>query len=113
MGKGERNAPRKNEVIKFEFTKDAFADLVESIDWYESQQSNLGIELAANLYFELQFILEFPKSSRKINNELRRKVMKKFPFNIYYSYYEENFLIEVIGILHESRNPNIWKERIN
>jgi len=85
----------------------------KSIDWYESQKSNLGIELAANLYYELQVILQFPKSSRKINNELRRKVMKKFPFNIYCFYYEENFLIEVISVLHGNRNPNIWKERIN
>jgi len=91
MGKGKRNAPGKDE-IKYEFTKSAFIDLVESIDWYQSQKTNLGNEFATNLYYELQFILDFPKSSRKINKELRRKVMKKFPFNIYYFYYEEDFL---------------------
>lgn len=113
MGKSERNAPGKNKEINFEFTKNAFADLVEAIDWYQSQKTNLGSEFAANLYNELQFIMEFPKSSRKINKNLRRRVVKKFPFNIYYFYFDEDLLIEVIGVLHESRNPNIWKERIN
>lgn len=113
MGKGERNAPRKNKVIRFEFTKNAFADLVESIDWYGSHKSNLGNEFAENLHYELQFVLEFPKSSKKINKNLRRKVMKKFPYNIYYFYYEENLLIEVIGVLHESRNPKTLEERFN
>lgn len=113
MGKSKRNAPGKNEVIRFEFSKNAFADLSESIDWYENQKSNLGNELAAIFYSELQFILEFPKSSRKIVKDLRRKVMKQFPFNIYYFYYEENLLIEIIGVLHKSRNPKILKGRIN
>ena len=112
MGKGERKAPRKNEALKFEFTKNAFADLVESIDWYDCQKPNLGNEFASDLFIELQFILEFPKSTRKISKNLRRKIMKNFPFNIYYSYFEGD-LIEVIGILHECRNPLIWQERIN
>jgi hypothetical protein len=31
MGKGERKASGNNETLKFEFTKNAFADLVKSI----------------------------------------------------------------------------------
>lgn len=35
--------------------------------------------------------------------------LRKFPFNIYFQV--ENCEIDILAIIHTSRNPKIWKKR--
>lgn len=42
---------------------------------------------------------------------VRRAKLRKFPYLVYYRLLDDR--IEVIGVLHGSRNPKLWRERIN
>ena len=81
--------------------------------WYELQKSDLGLEFIFNLNNELNFIREHPKASNKIYKNLRRHILKKFPYNIYYYFSENKSEIKILALLHESRNQSILKERMN
>jgi len=61
-----------------------------------------------NLGFEN--IKRNPKSFPLVYKDVRKYVVKKFPFVIYYRIVDP--IIQVIAIFHRSRHPEIWNERI-
>jgi plasmid stabilization system protein ParE len=44
------------------------------------------------------------------NENVRRALVNRFPFSIYFEIEEE--LITIFAILHQSRNPDYWRSRI-
>ena len=44
---------------------------------------------------------------------IRRAKLAKFPYHIFYAIDEVNFFVEIIGIQHTSRDPDIIRRRIN
>ncbi|AQG80810.1 type II toxin-antitoxin system RelE/ParE family toxin [Spirosoma montaniterrae] len=44
---------------------------------------------------------------------IRRAKLHKFPYHVFYAVDEINYSVEIIGIQHTSRDPNIIRRRIN
>jgi plasmid stabilization system protein ParE len=42
---------------------------------------------------------------------IRCAVIKKFPFSIFYLVEEEQQKVNIIAVLHNAQNPEIWEER--
>ena len=87
---------------------DAFIDIQDAIDYYENEQSGLGIkfEQALNkLFLSLQ---KSPFYAVRYD-EVKCLPMKKFPFMIHYTLDEQDFHIVVRAVLHTSLNPEKWK----
>jgi len=59
----------------------------------------------------LQIMADNPEIFQVIYKDIRRAVVQRFPFVIYYQIEEE--IIVVLGIIHASRNPHDWKKRLN
>ena len=52
-----------------------------------------------------------PYQFPKIEKEARKASLKRFPFAVLFVV--ENNLINVFSIFHFSRNPSVWKKRID
>ncbi len=92
---------------------DAENDLDESFLWYEGQSYGLGEKFIHYINDGLSFIRTNPKSSSEVFMGIVRKhIIEKFPFAIYYILNEPEKRIEIIAILHFKRGENIWKGRI-
>jgi len=91
----------------------ALTGLDEAFIWYESKNVGLGFEFYEHVKKGIQNIFNSPKSFQIIIENVRRYVIKQFPFNIYYTVNENVKKINIIAIYHNSRNPEVWKERIN
>jgi plasmid stabilization system protein ParE len=39
--------------------------------------------------------------------------MKKHPYNVYYWVDDSDKTVNIFAILHQKRNPEAWKERVN
>jgi len=50
-----------------------------------------------------------PTAYPVVHNHVRKSVLKRFPFVVYFRIKE--VIIQVIAIFHTSRNPEIWKDR--
>ncbi|MCX6290418.1 MAG: type II toxin-antitoxin system RelE/ParE family toxin [Bacteroidetes bacterium] len=85
---------------------DAEHDIDEAFLWYEFQSAGLGKKFIRAL--ESGFITidlqpnAFPFALRNI----RKFVIKKFPFNVYYRI-NETGQIEIIRVLHHKRKPKL------
>jgi plasmid stabilization system protein ParE len=88
------------------FTERAAVDIINAFEWYEARRSGLGVEFhdALNRTFEL--IEHMPTAGPEVHHGLRRLLLKRFPFAIYYRIDEE--IVEVRGCLHQRRDPGAW-----
>jgi plasmid stabilization system protein ParE len=80
--------------------------------WYEFEQVGLGKTFYDTIQEAITFIRQNPFSSKEILKGLRRYVLRKFPYGIYYQIDIEVYEIKIIGIIHFRRSPMIWKKRL-
>lgn len=99
----------KEKQFSIEVSDDAEADLDKSYEFYfrESQKVADAFFRRINLSFEK--IKQNPYSFPNAYKNVRKFVVKKFPFVIYYQVIDS--VIRIIAIFHTSRNPEIWNER--
>jgi plasmid stabilization system protein ParE len=94
-------------TYRLEFGPEAFTDVAEAFSWYEHQHPGLGPEFETELDRTLSLIVAMPAAGRLVYRTLRRALLRRFPFAIYYILGPD--LIEVRGVLHTSRHPRAWR----
>jgi len=84
-------------------------DLKEAKDWYDLQRDDLGAEFIGEIKNTIYRIQENPEQFPFIKSGIRKAIVKRFPFVIFFSVNDE--LINVFAVFHVSRNPMIWNNR--
>ena len=97
---------------KISLLEEAENELDESFIWYETQKIGLGDEFISHIEKSFEFIKNNPQASQKKRKNVYRHVMKRFPFGIYYSIDQKQSQIQILGILHFKRKPNVWRKRL-
>ncbi len=69
----------------------------------------LGNEFLSEAESAFERIREFPEASPVVYRNLRCNVLQRFPFGIFYSIAEAR--IDIVAVIHASRDPNAWKTR--
>jgi len=93
------------------FRPEAEADVLAARDWYEEQQPGLGEAFADSLDEIVSRVEPMPRMYPVALRDVRRGKLRKFPYLIYYRVLVDQ--IEVIAVLHGSRDPRVWQERVN
>lgn len=84
-------------------------DVAAAVEWYDQHNRELGDHFVEKLDELLQRITEHPRVYRGIENEVRRGLMKQFPYAVYYQF--DDVTVRVLAVLHTSRRPDYWKNR--
>ncbi|MCU0415483.1 MAG: type II toxin-antitoxin system RelE/ParE family toxin [Ignavibacteriaceae bacterium] len=92
------------------FTEPAAIELADAFDFYEIHLSGLGKEFIIEVEETVQLITKFPESWSENSKHTRKAVLKRFPFNIIYSVYQDN--IYIIAVAHQNRKPEYWIDRL-
>jgi toxin ParE1/3/4 len=87
----------------------ARAEFDTAIDWYEQQQAGLGPKFAKRVQAVLDRISAAPEMHAKVYREVRKALVRQFPYSVYYRLRADR--VVVLAVLHNKRNPNIWKSR--
>jgi plasmid stabilization system protein ParE len=98
-------------TLQIYIRSEAESDLEDAALWYQTQAAGLGYEFLDEVKKTLQIMADNPEIFQIIYKDVRRAVVQRFPFVIYYQVEEE--IIVVFGIIHASRNPYDWKKRLN
>lgn len=96
--------------MSFRFHPDAEAELFEAIQYYEDVRIGLGQEFAVEVYSAVQRALAYPRAWMVLEGEVRRALVRRFPYGVLYS--EESDEILVVTVMHLHRAPGYWKERV-
>ncbi len=90
---------------------DAEQDINDAFVWYEMQQIGLGVSFYKTLDHSVLFISNNPLSCGIIYKNVRRFVIKKFPFGIYYNVNPAKKEILIIGVFHFKRSLKVIRKR--
>ena len=95
--------------MSFIFHPEAEIEFNEAIDYYEKIELGLGYDFAIEVHNTVQRSASFPQAWSVIEGDIRRSLVKRFPYGVLYS--EENDDIYIIAVMHLHRFPGYWKHR--
>lgn len=91
------------------FLESARNELAAASTYYDSQNPGLGQELVREVRRLCGSILDHPMAGSEIRPDIRRRLLRRFPFAILYSVDEDSIL--VIAMAHHRREPGYWHKR--
>lgn len=94
------------------FSQLASEDLTETLGWYKEQKDGLEKQFITEMSKVLKRIEVFPKSFSYQHLRVRKANLNKFPYRILYLIDETNNEVHIIGVVHQSRHPDFWKNRM-
>jgi toxin ParE1/3/4 len=87
-------------------------DIDNAYFWYELSKDGLGENFYDCIQNAIFFISRNYFNCPEIYKGVRRFIVNKFPYGIYYQVNMTLKEIRIIGVIHFKRNPGIWKRRI-
>jgi plasmid stabilization system protein ParE len=84
-------------------------DIGEAARWFEDRESGLGLRFLREIRTLLQHISDNPLMFPIIEEDVRRALLHKFPYSIYFV--NEPDVVAVIAVPHQHRRPGTWKFR--
>jgi plasmid stabilization system protein ParE len=92
------------------FSSDADAELAEARQWYAHQREDLDLEFMDSVNEALTQVICNPHLYPIVYRNLRRAVVRRFPFAIFFDVSEDE--IQVIAVFHSRRDPEEWQSRV-
>lgn len=89
--------------MKIILSEQAKFEIEDSEEYYNLQQENLGNTFKSDLKDSIRNIEKFPNLYPNINEKIKRSVLHRFPFSIYYTVKTDYILI--LSVAHQHRKP--------
>jgi plasmid stabilization system protein ParE len=91
------------------FRPEAEEEVRSAQRWYEEQKPGLGARFADAIGEALKRIAGNPLAFAPVHGEIRRAIVRQFPFGIYFRIHEDDVVI--LAMMHGRRHPRRWQER--
>ena|ERR1022692_2581946 len=92
------------------FHREANAELIGAVAWYEAKQAGLGLDLQAKVEEAVKQIRAHPGRYAIHNDQgVRKHLVKRFPYTIFYLELDE--AIWIAAVAHQKQKPNYWMTR--
>ena len=92
------------------YTSEARHEITEAGAYYRRISKELAREFKQRLAAALEAIKRHPETWRSLDEKYHRKLMKQFPYGVIYHLPEPD-CIEVVAVMHFSREPDYWRGR--
>jgi plasmid stabilization system protein ParE len=88
---------------------EARADVLEAFAFYEGRQIGLGERFREHVDLAIGKIQRNPERYPVVYRDLRRRLVERFPYTIFYRIYPN--AIVIVALMHGRQNPAIWRKR--
>jgi plasmid stabilization system protein ParE len=88
---------------------EARADALDAYRFYEQRRIGLGDRFRAHLDLALSRIQRSPELYPLIYRGVRRRLVERFPYAVYYRIYPGTVFI--VAVMHAKQSPRTWKTR--
>lgn len=96
--------------MRFRFHPDALAEFQQAAVYYEEQETGLGERFIEIVDSAVANVVRNPKMWPVIEDPVRRKLTKIFPYAIIFAE-NENYIL-ILAVMHCHQDPDYWKSRI-
>lgn len=97
--------------MKFRFLPEALMEYEESTFYYSSVSNALAASFVTQIESSIKRIQRNPLAHATVWADVRRCLVKRFPYGIYYIIENDHFLI--VAVMHLSRKPGYWENRVS
>jgi len=84
-------------------------DIKDSIDYYRENTEGLEKDFIKIIDSSFREITKNPEAFPKIKFDIRKYVVSKFSFSIFYI--DRQDFLYIIAVFHDKRNPKDWRKR--
>ena len=96
-------------MIGYRFLPPAGEEMIEASLFYEAESAELGFEFLDDVQRVIDSLREHPKLGQAVGRNLRRALLRRFPFSLIYSDAADEIL--VVAVAHQRRRPDYWRGR--
>ena len=96
--------------MRVRFAEAANDELNEACDWFERQQSGLGLRFRRDVREAALLIAKAPLLFPVELEDVRRYVMNRFSYTL--RYVLRNNEVWVVAVSHQHRRPDYWVDRV-
>ena len=96
--------------MKVRFLTPAEIEMLESAVYYETQARELGENFIDIIEEAVVDIAENPQAWPEIDQAIRRRLVRRFPYSILYTVHEQEIII--VAVMHQKQKPRYWLDRL-
>ena len=96
--------------MRIEYHPQTADDLNSALQFYEGERPGLGAECREEIYNAINRIKGSPTLYRKVEGEIRRCLVRRFPFSILYRVIG-NEVVRILVIRHHRKHPRFGQSR--
>jgi plasmid stabilization system protein ParE len=96
--------------MKIELHPEARVEFLDSVAHYNSIQPALGARFIESVRIAMDSIKESPELWTEIEQNIRRKLTRVFPYALLYTI-EPDYIL-VVAVMHCRQRPGYWRTRI-
>ena len=97
--------------MRLTYHPEAEAEFIEAAQFYEERLPGLGRQFIAAIENAGAMIRRSPERSRIVEADIRRYLVSRFPFAIYYRVTEHE--LRILAVKHHRRHPDYWRQRVS
>jgi len=94
--------------VSVRFRPEARPEAAETRRWYEQREPRLGEAFTADLARTIQSISERPSQFPRVHGEIRRGVLDRFPYAVYFRAVANEVIVLAV---HGRQDPSRWQRR--
>ena len=95
--------------MRYVFHPEALTEYAEAVQYYAERQAGVAQVFIDAIEDAVYRIRESPERYAMIEEDVRRCLAQKFPYEILYTI-EQNYIL-ILAVMHCSREPGYWKSR--
>jgi toxin ParE1/3/4 len=95
--------------MKHAFHPEALAEFAAAVGAYEEARRGLGARFIDSIEAAIDGVCESPERWPILEQDIRRRLARVFPFAILYTIEEDHVLI--VAVMHCHRKPGYWYSR--
>jgi hypothetical protein len=92
------------------FETHARRELDDAVEYYDGISPQLGNDFMEAVERLISQIRSFPKACPELSASIRRCRVKRFPYGLVYRLGKD--ALEILAVMHFSREPNYWVDRL-
>ena len=95
--------------MKYTYHPEALVEYADAALYYEERAAGLGGQFTAEVEAALAAVLEAPDRWPRVEEDVRRYLVRRFPYGLLYTV--ESNQVFILAVMHLSREPGYWRHR--
>jgi toxin ParE2 len=96
--------------MRVEYAAQAVAEVDEALAYYRAIDPTLSTRLVGEIEEALRLVEAMPLGWKPINDDLRQRRLKVFPYVFIYAVRTD--VIGIVAFAHTHRRPQYWRDRL-